>query len=288
MSIWYDGNNLNMYRGDSGSIIFKNLPCCEGYRVYFSVKSANSNEIIIERSGDVSFYYIDNNGNQQYKQEGETDEEFIHRMEEGTAEGTILKRGMSKIFIEATDTEKLYVARESEKNSYYYGLKACYASSGAENTLIPKTTIDEKTGKIIFDKPPYLNVYPKYVEGIESCDCFEDIEEEAKDPKKYGLQPLLTPGDRVQITEDNVISFLQDVIFLADLPDVEITDLQDGDFLCYNATKKKWVNKQIKIPPTPEPIVDGGESDTNPSLIVDGDNSQAVPYNTLDGGEAGN
>ena len=59
MSIWYDGNNLNMYRGDSGSIIFKNLPCCEGYRVYFSIKSANSNEIIIERSGDVSFYYID-------------------------------------------------------------------------------------------------------------------------------------------------------------------------------------------------------------------------------------
>ena len=201
-------------------------------------------------------------------------------------DGSILKRGMARVFVEAEDTERLYVARESDKNAYYYGLKACYASSGMENTLIPKTTVDEKTGKIIFDNPPHLNVYPKYVEGIQTCDCLEDIEEKAKDPKTYGLQPLLTPGDRVQITEDNVITF--DEIYIGDLADVELTDLQDGDFLCYDATKRKWVNKQIKIPPTPEPIVDGGESDANPSLIVDGSNSQAVPYNTLDGGEAGN
>jgi len=286
MSIWYDGNDLNMYRGDSGSIIFKNLPCCEGYRVYFSVKSTKSNEIIVERSGDVSFYYIDNEGNQQYPLPGETEEEFIQRMEEGMKDGSILKRGISRIFITAEDTERLFVLKGTEKNAYYYGLKACYASSGMENTLIPKTTVDEETGKIIFEPAPFLNVYPKYVEGIQTCDCMDDIDEIAKDPKDYGIQPLLTPGDRVQITEDNVITF--DEIYIGDLADVELTDLQDGDMLVYDATKKKWVNKQIKIPPTPEPIVDGGESDANPSLIVDGSNSQAVPYNTLDGGEAGN
>ena len=79
MSIWYDGNDLNCYRGDSGSIIFKNLPCCEGYRIYFSVKSSKTDEIIVEESADVSFYYIDNEGNQQYPLPGETDEEFIQR-----------------------------------------------------------------------------------------------------------------------------------------------------------------------------------------------------------------
>lgn len=284
MSIWYDGNDLNCYRGDSGSIIFKNLPCCEGYRIYFSVKSSKTDEIIVEESADVSFYYIDNEGNQQYPLPGETDEEFIQRMEEGMKDGSILKRGMGRIFITAEDTEKLYVARESEKNAYYYGLKACYASSGMENTLIPKTTVDEETGKIVFDKPPHFNLYHKYVEGIQDFTCIDDFEEKAKDPKTYGLQPLLTPGARVQITEDNVITF--DDIYLGDLADVEITDLQDGDMLVYDASIRKWVNKQVKIPPTPEPIVDGGESDANPSLIVDGSNSQAVPYNTLDGGEA--
>lgn len=286
MSIWYDGNDLNLYRGDSGSIIFSNLPCCKGYRVYFSVKSISTDEIIFEKSADPSFYYINNEGVEQFPEEGETEEEFIIRMEEAVSEGTIMRRGRARVFIDACDTEKLMVLKTKDKAVYYYGLKVCYASSGMENTLIPRTTVDEETGEIIFVDPPHFNVYHKYVEGIEDITCYDELEEASKDPKTYGLQPLLTPGDNVTIDEDtNVISFSS--FRLSQLPDVELTDLQDGDFLVYDATKRKWVNKAIQIPPCPEPIVDGGDSDTVQSLVVDGANSQAVPFNTLDGGDAG-
>ena len=285
MSIWYDGNNLNMYRGDSGHIWFKNLPCCKGYRIYFSVKSTKTNDIIFEVSGDPTFYYINNEGVEQFPNEGETQEEFEERMEEGIKDGSIMRRGKASVFITAQHTELLFVLKGETDNEYYYGLKACYASSGMENTLIPKTTIDEETGKVIFSDPPKFIVRPKYVEGIVNCECLDDIEEVAKNPKDYGIQPLLVPGENVDIDpETNVISFSS--FRLNELPDVEITDLQDGDFLVYDANKKKWVNKAIKIPPTPEPIVDGGQSSSIQSLVVDGSNSQAVPFNTLDGGDA--
>ena len=105
MSIWYDGSNLNMYRGDTGSIIFKNLPCCTGYRVFFSVKSEVSNEIIFESSGDPEYYYIDNEGIEYEKNSGETEEEFITRMEALVESGEAIKKGKCRIYISAEKTE---------------------------------------------------------------------------------------------------------------------------------------------------------------------------------------
>ena len=101
-------------------------------------------------------------------------------MEQGMKDGSIQRRGKASVFITAEHTELLFVLKGTTENEYYYGLKACYASSGMENTLIPKTTIDEETGKIIFADPPKFIVKPKYVEGLTSCDCLDDIEEKAK------------------------------------------------------------------------------------------------------------
>ena len=135
MSIWYDGTNLNMYRGDSGSIIFRNLPCCIGYRVYFSVKSEASNDIIFECAGDPEYYYIDNEGVEYEKNESETEEEFIQRMEQLVESGEAIKKGNCRIYIQSEKTEKLFLLKGESQRKYYYGLKICFASFFAISSI---------------------------------------------------------------------------------------------------------------------------------------------------------
>lgn len=212
MSIWYDGSNLNMYRGDSGTLIFTGLPSCIGYRIYFSVKSIKSGEIIFEVSSDPEYYYVDNDGVVIEREEGETEEEYIARCEALVAEHEAVKCAKCTIFLSSENTEKLSVLKTEKINEYYYGLKMCFAETGVENTLIPLTRYDEETKQYIFYDPPKLIVRPKYTEGIQTCDNYEDIETESKNPKSYGLQPLLVETDTIKIEKDNRISVSPELI----------------------------------------------------------------------------
>jgi hypothetical protein len=72
-----------------------------------------------------------------------------------------------------------------------------------------------------------------------------------------------------------------DVMSLNLLADVEITDLQDGDMLVFNARKGKWINKHQSSevdgggPGTQdfESTADNGYPDTNTfDNIIDGEN----------------
>lgn len=213
MSIWYDGTNLNMYRGDSGSLIFTGLPACNGYRVYFSVKSIKSDEIVFEVSADPENYYVDNEGKVIEKEEGETDEEYIIRCELLVKEGEAVKYAKCKIFISPDDTERLFVLKNEKNNEYYYGLKMCFAGTGVENTLIPLTKYDEETKKYIFLDPPKLIVMPKYTDGLKGCDCYDELEIATQNPKDYGIQPLLTQTDTIFIDEINRIGIQPYVVY---------------------------------------------------------------------------
>lgn len=207
MSIWCDGTDLYLYRGDTATLQFSGLPACLGYRVYFSAKSTKTKEIIFECAADPEYYYIDNNGDEIFKREDETEYEFIQRMERAVEAGDAIKKGRCKIFISSDKTEKLWLLKTQQTNDYYYGLKICFASTGVENTIIPKTTVDEETGEIIFEEPPKIIVRPKYVEGIMPLEDFDNVEIAGQDPKAYGLQPLLTPNTKyISIDKDNIIS----------------------------------------------------------------------------------
>jgi len=244
MSIWYDGTNLNMYRGDAGRIIFKNLPCATGYRVYFSVVNETSKEIIFECSGDPEYYYINvDDGTEYEKNEGETDEEFIIRMEELVDKGDAIKKGRCIIFVTSEQTEKLFLLKSETEKKFYFGLKICFSSTGLENTLIPQTTKDEETGEIIFKNPPEIIIRQKYVEGILPCNDFDDIEIAVQDPKTYGLQPLLAPISPLSIDKENNLTIDFNLITLNKLANVEITDPEDGDILVYRASTGTWINK---------------------------------------------
>ena len=138
MSIWCDGTDLYLYRGDSAALQFSGLPGCLGYRVYFSVKSIRSKEIIFECGGDPEYYYVNNDGEEYVKKEDESEYDFIKRMEALVESGDAIKRGRCKIFVSSDKTEKLWLLKTEEKNTYYYGLKICFAHNGVENTIIPK------------------------------------------------------------------------------------------------------------------------------------------------------
>lgn len=225
MSIWYDGTNLNMYRGDSGSLVFTGLPCCPGYRVFFSVKSIKSGDIIFECSGEPENYYIDNEGELICKEPGESEEDFIYRCEQMVESGSAMKRGKCRIFITPDKTEKLFVAKGQTQNEYYYGLKICFSSTGIENTLIPQTKFDEETGEIIFKNPPKLILKPKYTEGTLPCECMDDIDVVAQNPKDYGIQPLLTESENIVIDQKT------DVIDISDELSAKISQVDRIDGL---------------------------------------------------------
>lgn len=280
MSIWCDGTDLNVYRGDSFSIIFSGLPCCSGYRVYFSVKSTKSDTIIFESSGDPVFYYLNNEGEEYQKLPTETEAEFIARMEALVESGDAIKKGRCKIFVSADKTEQLFVLKNKPLAEYCYGLKICFSATGVENTIIPETQIVEETGEIIFKDPPKFIVRPKYVEGILPCDDYEDFDYAKQDPKDYGLQPLLTPVYPLQVDKKNNLLIDMDVMSLNLLADVEITDLQDGDSLIFNARKGKWINKHQT-----EEDVDGGDPGTQyfDSIADNGDPSTNSFDNIIDG-----
>lgn len=279
MSIWYDGTNLNLYRGDAGRLIFKNLPCSLGYRVFFSVVSEITKEIVFECAGDPEYYYIDNEGEEYTKNPGETDAEFIERMEELCRKGDAMKRGRCTIFVSSDKTEKLWLLKQETQRKFYFGLKICFSSTGLENTLIPSTKLDEETGEVVFSDPPEVIVKPKYVEGLMPVCDYDDIDVVQQNPADYGIQPLVTPVYPLKFDKDYNLTIDTDALKLEMLPNVEINDLQDGDILVYSASKGKWINKHENE------VIDGGDPDTTTfDVITNGGYPDTTSYNnTIDG-----
>lgn len=68
---------------------------------------------------------------------------------------------------------------------------------------------------------------------------------------------------------------------------VEITNLQDGDYLAYDAKKNAWVNRGgTPIPPTD--VIDGGNASDKATNTLDGGNAWTVEFDIIiDGGTAG-
>ena len=48
MSIWYDGTDLHMFQGDTGSLLISGLPTDATYKAYFAVKSIKSGDLLFE------------------------------------------------------------------------------------------------------------------------------------------------------------------------------------------------------------------------------------------------
>ena len=62
MSIWYDGTNLHMFQGDTGSLLLSGLPLDKTYKIYFSAKSIKSSDILFEVISDIKQYWFDKKG----------------------------------------------------------------------------------------------------------------------------------------------------------------------------------------------------------------------------------
>lgn len=247
MSVWYDGENLNTYKGDYGIITFLGLPVNKNYTAYFSVKSTTSNQILLETSAPVEKYWADDEGDEIPMLPGETSEQYEERCEELASLNPpqAFHYGKTKIVLLPTMTDSLPVLKNEEFAKFYFGLKVCCASDGDEDTLIPAVIIDEETQIPHFEEAPLFIVRQKYVEGLlpfkQYCDDMNDAE---KNPKDYGLQPLLTEGTGIDIDINNIISCTK-TFKLEDLTNVKIENLQDGDVLAFDSASNKWINKQI-------------------------------------------
>lgn len=67
---------------------------------------------------------------------------------------------------------------------------------------------------------------------------------------------------------------------------VKITDLQDGDYLVYDAKQDAWVNKGGK--PLPPDVIDGGGAWTVATDTIDGGDAYSQVFDiVIDGGDAG-
>lgn len=235
MSVWYDGENLNMYKGDYGIITFQGLPVDKEYKAYFSIKSTKTNEILLETSADVEPYFVDENGIEIF------DDDYYSS--ESSESGEIYEYGKAKIVLLPSMTDKLPILKNEEYAKYYFGLKICCVEDGDEDTLIPAVIVDEETGIPHFEDAPYFILRQKYVEGLlpfkQYCD---DIDEVEKDPADYGLQKLLEEGDGITITGGNIISCTKK-FKLEDLTNVKITNLKDGDVLTFDSSSGNWINK---------------------------------------------
>lgn len=98
MAIKVTGTTINIYQGDSGSVIFTGLE--EGMHIYFAIRDKENN-LVIPQEKDA---YVDVNGDVEFKL---------------TAEET------DNIFV---DINKIYTV-------YYYGIKEVDDETGEENTV---------------------------------------------------------------------------------------------------------------------------------------------------------
>ena len=170
MSIWYDGTDLNMFQGDTGSIIFSGLPTNKKYIAYFGVTSTTTRDVIFEVSSDVGAFWFDEHGVIINKEEDETDESYELRMQNLSKMNPpqAYKVGCAVIYISAELSNKLIVAKSKDSAEYYFAFKICNEDGTVENTIIPKVYIDENN-QLVFPEPPRIIVRPRYVQGMYTC-----------------------------------------------------------------------------------------------------------------------
>lgn len=170
MSIWYDGTDLNMFQGDTGSIIFSGLPTNKKYIAYFGVTSTTTRDVIFEVSSDVGAFWFDEHGVIINKEENETDEAYELRVQALSmmTPPQAYKVGCAVIYISAELSNKLIVAKSKDSAEYYFAFKICNEDGTVENTIIPKVYIDENN-QLVFPEPPRIIVRPRYVQGMYTC-----------------------------------------------------------------------------------------------------------------------
>lgn len=127
MTIYVSGQDIYLWQGDSGNIVFDGLPVDKDYTVYFSISSIETNKQIVEE---------------------------ISLQSE--------RRKKVTFTLDSDYTNQLKVPTNESKISYQYGLKICNGTE--EETLIPE--VDTTGDKPIFKKAPKVIVHQKVVEGI--------------------------------------------------------------------------------------------------------------------------
>jgi hypothetical protein len=170
MSIWYDGNDLHMFQGDTGSLLITGLPTDKVYKLYFAVKSTKSSDILFEVVSDVESMWFDKNGLLIEKLKDETDDEYLNRVIELSLKEPreAYHTGCSTIYISSLLSNKLNVRNGEHKHEYYYSLKLCDEFGDIQNTILPKVSLDEK-GAPVFQDPVKIVVRPKYVQVMYNC-----------------------------------------------------------------------------------------------------------------------
>lgn len=133
MSIYKKNNtDLEMYSGDSGTLKITNLPVGKNYHVHLEVLRAKDGEIVLQKMVESNFKD-------------------------------------SVIFdITPEDSNKFTVEDMNTPETYYWSIKLCDPEHNTEDTVIPKTTVDPKTGTAVLAKPYKLIVRYKMVEGCEN------------------------------------------------------------------------------------------------------------------------
>jgi len=213
MSVWYNSSvigdsNICMYRGDYGEITVLGLPDDKKYRAYFSIKSIKTGEILLETSADTERYwaYEDNTEIEPYDDEDYYEyNERCTEMSEEVPPRAFRKR-RCKFILTAEMTSGLPMMSHQETVDFYFGIKICCLEDGDEDTLVPAVEYDDEKGEYVFKDAPHFILRQKYVEGILPFKQYCDMDEAEKRPEDYGLQPLLSEGEGISISENNVIS----------------------------------------------------------------------------------
>ena len=223
MSIWYDGTDLNMFQGDTGSLIFSGLPTNKKYIAYFGVTSTTTRDVIFEVSSDVGAFWFDEHGVIINKEENETDEAYNTRMEalSKMTPPQAYKIGCAVIYISAELSNKLIVAKSKDSAEYYFAFKICNEDGTVENTIIPKVYIDENN-QLVFPIPPKIIVRPRYVQGMYTCYSTYDT-----NPELIYIELDTSAIDNATISVDSMLA-ITDYGKLSNKPKINGVEL-DGE-----------------------------------------------------------
>lgn len=245
MSVWYNSSvigdsNICMYRGDYGEITVLGLPVDKEYRAYFSIKSIKTNEILLETSADMTKYWAYEDNTEIPHLDGETEEQYEERCYEMSLNDEAFRKGRSKFILTAEMTSGLPMLSHQETVEFYFGIKVCCLEDGDEDTLVPAVEYNDEKGEYVFKDAPHFILRQKYVEGILPFKQYCDIDEAEKNPKDYGLQPLLTEGEGINISENNIIS----TNTINNLKNIMNYDSNKKQFLCNDNGVIKWVDEE--------------------------------------------
>lgn len=133
MSIYKKNDtDLEMYCGDSGKLKIVKLPTKKNYHIHLEVLRAKDGEIVLRKMVESNF--------------------------------------KDSVLFEITpeDSNKFTVEDINTPETYYWSVKMCDPEDNTEDTIIPKTVVDPKTGTAVFAKPYKLIVRYKLVEGCEN------------------------------------------------------------------------------------------------------------------------